>query len=65
MAHRTGKENTMRSTGMKEILYKLTNKEHYTIFVVGDSITEGFRATNKEYTYTACFARGLAARFPD
>lgn len=55
----------MRSTGMKEILYKLTNKEHYTIFVVGDSITEGFRATNKEYTYTACFARGLAARFPD
>lgn len=49
---------------MKEIIKKLKKAKEYTIFVVGDSITEGARATDDDHTYTAAFARGLAKEFP-
>ena len=48
-----------------EIIRRMENAENYLIFSVGDSITEGARATCAETTYTAVFARGLADRFPE
>ncbi|MBP3437133.1 MAG: SGNH/GDSL hydrolase family protein [Clostridia bacterium] len=53
----------MRNQTIKEIVGRVSASEHYTIFIVGDSITEGARATSDEATYTAVFARGLAERF--
>ena len=50
---------------MKEIVKKIELSKEYTIFVVGDSITEGARATDAEHTYTADFARGLAEHYPN
>lgn len=55
----------MRNQTMRAILERMTNADNYTIFVVGDSITAGFRSTDPEHTYTAVFARGLAERFPE
>jgi lysophospholipase L1-like esterase len=49
---------------IKSIIDKLLSAEDYLIFSVGDSITEGLRASSNETTYTACMARGLAERFP-
>ena len=43
---------------------KIQNSNEYTIFSVGDSITEGFRSTSAENTYTAVFARRLGEHFP-
>jgi hypothetical protein len=55
----------MSNSMMQEIVTKMTEAQKYTVFVVGDSITAGFNATDSEHTYTACFARGLAAHFPE
>lgn len=50
---------------MHEIVERMKAADQYTVFVVGDSITAGFRSTDAEHTYTAVFARGLAERFPE
>ena len=55
----------MKKRNFSQISEKMAESRDYTIFVVGDSITEGARATDDEHTYTAVFARGLAERFPD
>ena len=54
----------MRNQTMRAIVDRMTDAQNYTIFVLGDSITAGFRSTDREHTYTAVFARGLAERFP-
>lgn len=54
----------MRSTTMSELVARMRASEKYTIFMLGDSITEGARAKSAEATYTAVFTRGLAERFP-
>lgn len=48
---------------MKEIIQKMRKSDHYLIMSVGDSLTEGQRASGAETTYTAVLARGLAERF--
>lgn len=55
----------MRNTTVQSIVERMRDAEQYTVFVVGDSITEGARATDDEHTYTAVFARGLAERLPN
>ena len=49
---------------MKNIVKKINEAKEYTIFVLGDSITEGFCATDDEHTYTAVFARLIAEKYP-
>ncbi len=51
------------SQTIQQIRKKMDLSQHFTIFVLGDSITEGARATNAENTYTAVFARGLASHY--
>ena len=53
----------MRKT-VREIVEKMTSSDNYLIFSVGDSITEGARATSPDNNYTAVLTRGIAARFP-
>lgn len=50
---------------MEQILKKLADSSNYLIMSVGDSLTEGQRASSAELTYTALFTKGLAERFPD
>ena len=50
---------------IKEIVKRIENSDHYTVFVVGDSITEGDRASSSETNFVACFTRGLSERFPE
>ncbi len=54
----------MRSTTLRAVFEKMANAEEYVIFSLGDSITEGARASSDETTYTAVLARKLAERFP-
>ena len=53
----------MRSSTFKDIKAKFESSRDYTVFVVGDSITEGARATDREKTYTAVFAKKIAERY--
>lgn len=55
----------MKTRTIKDIAARMAAAKQYSIFMLGDSITEGARATDCEHTYTAVFARGLAERFPD
>ena len=55
----------MKNNTFSTIVERLEKAEKYTIFVVGDSITEGARATGREKTYTAVFTEGLAKKFPE
>ena len=50
---------------MKRIAKRIDEAQELTVFVVGDSITEGFRATSPNNNYTAVFAKGLAERYAD
>jgi len=50
---------------MERIIQKIRESKHYLILSVGDSLTEGQRASGPEYTYTAVFTAGLAKRFPE
>lgn len=50
---------------MEKIINKIRESRNYLIFSVGDSLTEGQRASGAEFTYTAAFTRGLAERFPE
>lgn len=50
---------------MKNIIRKMQESKNYLIFSVGDSLTEGQRASGAEHTFTAVFTRGLAQRFPE
>ena len=50
---------------IKEIAERMTSSAQYTVFVVGDSITEGTGSTDAEHTYTAYFARELVKHFED
>ncbi len=54
----------MKKTTVKQIADKMTSAQNYTVFIVGDSITEGARATDDDRTYTAVFAKGIASHFP-
>ncbi len=53
----------MRAT-LHEIHARMSEAGEYLIFCVGDSITEGARASGDEQTYTAVLTRRLAARYP-
>jgi lysophospholipase L1-like esterase len=53
----------MKKTTVKQIADKMTSAQNYTIFIVGDSITEGARATDDDCTYTAVFASGVEGDF--
>ena len=55
----------MKHRTIKDIVARMRAAEQYTIFVLGDSITEGARASDAAHTYTAVFTKGLAERFPD
>ena len=55
----------MKHHTLQEIAARIDGAEELTVFVVGDSITEGARATDAEHTYTAVLARGLAERYGD
>lgn len=50
---------------MENIIQKMRESRNYLILSVGDSLTEGQRASGAENTYTAVFTRGLAQRFSD
>lgn len=50
---------------MEQILKKMAGSPNYLIMSVGDSLTEGQRASNAELTFTAQFTKGVAERFPD
>ena len=50
---------------MENIIRKMKESKNYLIFSVGDSLTEGQRASGAETTYTAVFTAGVAKRFPD
>ena len=50
---------------MENILKKMNEIPNYLIMSVGDSLTEGQRASGAELTYTAVFTAGLAKQFPD
>lgn len=50
---------------METIISKMRQSRNYLILSVGDSLTEGQRASCADTTYTAVFAKGLAERFPD
>ena len=54
----------MRNTSLSAIMARMVNSEDYLLFSVGDSITEGLRASSNEATYTAALARGIADKFP-
>ena len=45
------------------IAKKISDAKDFSIFFIGDSITEGFCATDAENTYVAVFAREIAKRF--
>lgn len=47
----------------ERVVRRLGASGNYLIFTVGDSITEGLRASNDETTYTAVFAQHLANRY--
>ena len=55
----------MKNHTLRAIAARMDAAKDFTVFVVGDSITEGARATDAEHTYTAVFARGLAERYGD
>lgn len=55
----------MRNTSIRSIVEHLETSNDFTIFFVGDSLTEGFRATSDGNTYVAKVAQGLALRYPD
>ena len=50
---------------IKNIKERIDNSKNFTVFFVGDSITEGARASSDENTYVACFARELAKIYAD
>lgn len=50
---------------MENIIRKMRESCNYLIMSVGDSLTEGQRASGAEFTYTAVFTAGLAKRFPE
>jgi len=50
---------------MQRIAKRIDEAEELTILVVGDSITEGFRATSPDNNYTAVFAKELAEHYAD
>lgn len=54
----------MKKTSFKEIKEKMIGADSYLIFSVGDSITEGQRATCADNTYTAVFAKLLCKKLP-
>ena len=54
----------MRNTTLSAIFERMKNAKEYVIFSLGDSITEGARASSDETTYTAVLTRRLAERFP-
>ncbi len=55
----------MKNHTLQAIAERMDVAKDFTIFMVGDSITEGARATDAEHTYTAVFAQGLAERYGD
>lgn len=55
----------MRNTTLSAIFERLCTAEEYLIFSIGDSITEGARASSDETTYTAVLTKLLAKRLPD
>ena len=50
---------------MEHILKKMNKSANYLIMSVGDSLTEGQRASAGDRTFTAVFTAGLAERFSD
>lgn len=55
----------MRNTNIKAIVEKIERAKKFTLFFVGDSITEGARSTSAENTYVAVFTREIAKRYSD
>ncbi len=55
----------MKNHTLKDIARRIDGASDFTIFVVGDSLTHGVRATDREHTYTAVLARRLAERYSD
>lgn len=53
----------MKNHSLSDIARRIDDAEDFTLFVVGDSITQGTRATDDEHTYTAVLARLLAERY--
>ena len=50
---------------IRDVKERIDNSKDFTIFFVGDSITEGARASSAEKTYVACFTRELAKIYAD
>ena len=50
---------------MQRIAKRIDEAQELTVFVVGDSITEGSRATSPDNNYIAVFAKCLAERYAD
>ena len=55
---------SQRNESLEDIAKELRESYEYCIVFVGDSITEGARATSAEETYVAHVARGLAREYP-
>ncbi len=53
----------MRNIDIKDIINTMDNADTFSIFFVGDSITEGARASSDETTYVAYVAEGLAKKY--
>lgn len=53
----------MRNIDIKDIVNTMDNADSFSIFFVGDSITEGARASSDETTYVAYVAEGLAKKY--
>ena len=54
----------MRRNTLSEIGRRLDLAEDFSLFFVGDSITEGIGASSPDHTYVAAFAKKLAQRYP-
>ena len=55
----------MRRTSFHEIALRMDSAENFTMFFVGDSITEGAGASSADHTYVAAFAQKLTERYPN
>ena len=55
----------MRRTKFNEIALKMDCAENFTMFFVGDSITEGAGASSADHTYVAAFSKNLTERYPN